>query len=330
MSECHSPPLLRSVASAPGKLILFGEHAVVHDRPAVAVATSLRTTATLEELLEAHIVLSFPDLCSASIIVPLIALQPCSSFSPQSPSPCPPEMLQLLQSVVADHATQQQKTNAAFIAAVVPALFLLVCVVTVPVSRERSVARGLRLHVHSDLPVGAGLGSSAAFSVSVAAAALELSALSTAASRDLRSAPSRIDRSAVNDWALQARPQPQLRSSAPDVGQGERLLHGNPSGIDNATSTFGGALRFQKSRGFSSTVIPSLPLLLVSFCSATFSSHFCNVLSIMVVQVNTMQPRDTRSLVAAVGRRLQQHPSVFAPLLDALGNQASRLAARWH
>ena len=36
-------------------------------------------------------------------------------------------------------------------------------------------------------------------------------------------------------------------------------------------------------------------------------------------QVNTMQPRDTRSLVAAVGQRLQQHPSVFTPLLDALG-----------
>ena len=36
-------------------------------------------------------------------------------------------------------------------------------------------------------------------------------------------------------------------------------------------------------------------------------------------QVNTMQPRDTRSLVAAVGRRLQEHPAVFAPLLDALG-----------
>jgi mevalonate kinase len=36
-------------------------------------------------------------------------------------------------------------------------------------------------------------------------------------------------------------------------------------------------------------------------------------------QVNTMQPRDTRSLVAAVGRRLQEHPTVFAPLLDALG-----------
>jgi hypothetical protein len=36
-------------------------------------------------------------------------------------------------------------------------------------------------------------------------------------------------------------------------------------------------------------------------------------------QVNTMQPRDTRSLVAAVGQRLQQLPSVFTPLLDALG-----------
>ena len=56
--------------------------------------------------------------------------------------------------------------------------------------------------------------------------------------------------------------------------QAERLLHGNPSGIDNATSTFGGALRFQKSKGFVSTVIPSLPLLLVGACSMARARAF--------------------------------------------------------
>ena len=122
----------------------------------------------------------------------------------KAPTPCPPEFLQLLQSIVAQHATQQQAHNAAFVAAVVPALFLIVSVIIAP-SSSSSSSFGLRLHVHSDLPVGAGLGSSAAFSVSVAAAALELSALSAAAAGG-HPATCRIERALVNEWALQARP----------------------------------------------------------------------------------------------------------------------------
>lgn len=40
------------VASAPGKLILFGEHAVVHGEPAIATALSLRTFCQVEEDLQ--------------------------------------------------------------------------------------------------------------------------------------------------------------------------------------------------------------------------------------------------------------------------------------
>ena len=41
-------------ASAPGKVILFGEHAVVYGEPAVAVALSLRTEVTLNEGADQH------------------------------------------------------------------------------------------------------------------------------------------------------------------------------------------------------------------------------------------------------------------------------------
>jgi mevalonate kinase len=173
----------------------------VHDRPAVAVATSLRTTAYLEQLHDPEIILSFPDLHPEAFTVPFLALHACSSLAVSSPAPCPPEFTQLLQSVFARHATEHQAASAPFAAAAVPALFLLLSLAAAP----DSSAPGLRLRVSSDLPVGAGLGSSAAFSVSVAAAALQLSAMVAAASGS--PSPSvRIERALVNDWALQARP----------------------------------------------------------------------------------------------------------------------------
>lgn len=70
-----------------------------------------------------------------------------------------------------------------------------------------------------------------------------------------------------------------------------------------------------------------LHLPLFRRCPCCWSAHSTSLSSScrpadshsLMPQVNTMQPRDTRSLVAAVGRRLQEHPTVFTPLLDALG-----------
>lgn len=91
---------------------------------------------------------------------------------------------------------------------------------------DETLAQGYDFVVRSNLPVGAGLGSSASYSVCVATALLQLNGylsagtgLDVAAQRDL-----------VNQWAFQA----------------EKVIHGNPSGIDNTVSTLGGAVMFKK------------------------------------------------------------------------------------
>ena len=78
----------------------------------------------------------------------------------------------------------------------------------------------------SDLPMGAGLSSSAAFCVSMSGALLTAAgAVSVGAHRGAEGWEV-LEKGAlelVNQWAF----------------QGEKIIHGKPSGIDNSVSTFG-------------------------------------------------------------------------------------------
>lgn len=78
--------------------------------------------------------------------------------------------------------------------------------------------------ITSELPLGSGLGSSASFCVSVAAALLSLS---ESIQLDIGSqgwiSPGDDDLDLINKWAF----------------EGEKIIHGKPSGIDNTVSTYG-------------------------------------------------------------------------------------------
>lgn len=89
--------------------------------------------------------------------------------------------------------------------------------------------------VRSALPIGAGLGSSAAYSVCIASALLYTHAhlalpIPTSAAHQGRRAISPEQASVVNAWAFTA----------------EKIIHGNPSGVDNTVATLGGAIAFTK------------------------------------------------------------------------------------
>lgn len=74
--------------------------------------------------------------------------------------------------------------------------------------------------VTSELPMGAGLGSSASFCVALSGALIALSE-----KLFLNDNEKKIDLELVSKWAY----------------EGERIIHGKPSGIDNTVSTFGTA-----------------------------------------------------------------------------------------
>lgn len=154
--------------------------------------------------------------------------------------------------------------------------------------------RPLAFTFRSALPIGAGLGSSAAFSVCIASALLYINghialphapALPHPDHHGRRDIPEH-DAETVNSWAFVA----------------EKILHGNPSGVDNSVATFGGAIAFNKAMNGKPAVMDGL--------------H--GFRSIRFLLTDTKVPRDTKTLVAGVAARKQQEPDYIGSLLSAI------------
>eukprot|EP00850_Spirogloea_muscicola_P002737 SM000010S04375 [mRNA] locus=s10:1269794:1270826:+ [translate_table: standard] len=152
--------------------------------------------------------------------------------------------------------------------------------------------------VTSELPMGSGLGSSAALCVALSTALLAAAGRLDDQSgqpgedcgswRQLRS----TDAAQVNAWAI----------------QGERLFHGNPSGIDNSVSTFGGFLSYKGGRVTAlaepAAGLPPLQILLADTCVA----------------------RSTGAQVSFVAQRTARHPAVMTCIFNAVDAVATEAA----
>ncbi|XP_015355766.1 mevalonate kinase [Marmota marmota marmota] len=267
------------LVSSPGKVILHGEHAVVHGKVALAVALNLRTFLRLQPQSNGKVSLNLPNIgvTQAWDVARLQLLD--TSFMEQGDFPAPgpgnpPDFRKL---------GQTQSLN------LVPGPRLSLGTSPSVLVRESHFAPAccralpsLDITVWSELPPGAGLGSSAAYSVCLAAALLT-------ACEDIpnpledsvhTSRWSEEDLQLINKWAF----------------QGERVIHGNPSGVDNAVSTWGGALRYQQGKISSLDRTPALQILLT----------------------NTKVPRSTKALVAGVRNRLIKFPDIVEPLLTSV------------
>ena len=166
-------------ASAPGKIILFGEHAVVYGRPALAVpVTQVHADVEVSDSSKDGIWIDAPDI----------------------------HLHAELNSLPSDHP----------LAAVIHKFFA-------PLSsfhflKERMEGqRGLEIKITSTIPVASGLGSGAAVSVAL-----------------IRALSSHLGRPMTNE---------QVNALAYEI---EKIYHGTPSGIDNATVAYGKPVFFIK------------------------------------------------------------------------------------
>ncbi|XP_027779112.2 mevalonate kinase isoform X2 [Marmota flaviventris] len=152
------------LVSSPGKVILHGEHAVVHGKVALAVALNLRTFLRLQPQSNGKVSLNLPNIgvTQAWDVARLQLLD--TSFMEQGDVTVPvAEQVEKLKEV-ADFPENWAATERLAVLAFLY-LYLAIC-------RRQRALPSLDITVWSELPPGAGLGSSAAYSVCLAAALL--------------------------------------------------------------------------------------------------------------------------------------------------------------
>jgi mevalonate kinase len=227
------------VASAPAKVILFGEHFVVYGEPAIVLAIDRRAYATAEER-------SDGKTCFRSTNLGLEGYYEGGVFKVEQ----------------GDAKEARIRFEPARLA-------------VDKVRQKSGKSVGLDIEINSTVPVGAGLGSSAAVVVSVTAAVGTLLSLN-------------LSKEEIFRIALEA----------------ERIVHGTPSGIDPAISTFGGTLLYQTGTGFKPLEVKS---------------------DIPLVIGDTGIERSTKRQVEKVREFVERYPRIVEPIMRA-ANEVVNLA----
>lgn len=231
--------------SAPGKLILGGEHSVVFGKKALASAIDLRTRAIVKRRTQAsdieYVQLRLTQL-ERSIRVSREEFNSLRTYSASGANLSAADLDQTLASLRAND--EQDKILDSF-------RLILITSQTL----EWPHINGLDIEISSELPLAAGLGSSASFSVCLAAvfrfvATMETTQLTTTAT--------------TNDLSFSALDLEAINSVAFGV---ERLFHGRPSGIDNSVACYGGYVVFERGAIVDKFVSSlRLPIVVVNSC----------------------------------------------------------------
>ena len=211
--------MLRQISvSAPSKVILHGEHAVVYGRSAVAASLDLRTRMYLTPIVKENVLqVDFPDVGVKQSWSGETIREEILKHKPERTSDIDLDFLAKIQTFVdvnvsnGEESANLEELQKASLTCFFY-LYALIC----------DKFTSMSIKVESEIPLGAGLGSSAALSVCLSAG---LQAI-------------KYRKSELGKEALEKICQLAFLS--------ERILHGRPSGIDNTASTYGGFVHFKQ------------------------------------------------------------------------------------
>ncbi|KAI6684863.1 hypothetical protein NL676_030776 [Syzygium grande] len=274
-------------ARAPGKIILSGEHAVVHGSAAVAASINLYTYITLRvpppsssSETSDTLTLHLKDMgLEFSWPIGRIkeALSESNDLDCSTPKTCSGKFAESISALVEEQNIPEAKIALA--SGVSAFLWLYTCI---------QGFKPATVTVTSELPLGSGLGSSAAICVALSAAFL---AFSKSVSLDkghkgwLDFGDNELE--LLNKWAF----------------EGEKIIHGKPSGIDNTVSTYGNMIKFKS--GSLTRIKSAVPLRMLI--------------------TNTKVGRNTKALVAGVSERALRHPDAMTSVFNAVDSISKEL-----
>lgn len=289
MDRKPSTPMMPAfMTSAPGKVIVFGEHAVVHGKAAMAASISLRSYLLVTTLSKTRrtVSLRFPDIGLNhtwridDLPWAIFSRPDKKKFYYDLVTSLDPDLVKALQpktSVISPNSSAE--TRKIHQAAALSFLYLFL-------SLGSQASPGCVYTLRSTIPIGAGLGSSASITVCISAALLlQIRALAGPhPDQPIDESSTQIER--INRWAF----------------VGEMCIHGNPSGVDNTVASGGKAVIFKREdynrppkvkplRNF-----PELPLLLI----------------------NTKQSRSTAIEIAKVGALKKTQSVITELVLEAI------------
>jgi len=295
------------IGSSPAKIILSGEHAVVHHTRAIATVVERRTIVKIipindnDDIDQDFVTLTFhhndgKQYCYQWKLNDIKHIHDThinsNNNSNQSSSLTLPsstifDSLKLsLMELVKSCYIENSPFNESII------VFLLYFIL---LYRCRSSIQAL---ISSDIPLAAGLGSSASF---CAAAATTFYGLSKQYyDNNIQTVNGQIitgqiplnskDLSSINDWAF----------------EGEKLIHGNPSGVDNTCVVYGGVIVYQRNN-LNEIKIKHLPKL---------------PSNTIILITHTKQSRDTKILVESVRQLKLKFPLIINPIIESIDNIA--------
>ncbi len=219
-------------ASAPGKMILFGEHSVVYGKPAVVLAIDRRANVYAEKRSDKKIFIDADNLGFSGY------------FEDETYYP------------VRGRAWRGRNLAALNVSAQKTMEYL-------------GVEGGANLKVRSMIPIAVGLGSSAAICVATVAA---------------------VER--LYDGGLK---QEEISKLA---FEGETIIHGKPSGVDNNVSTYAGVMSYDKTNGIKRHKLEQ---------------------DIPFIIGNSKKKRSTRKMVENVAALKERNPVEMDKILDSMG-----------
>jgi mevalonate kinase len=220
-------------ASAPGKIILFGEHSVVYKGPAILLAVDRRATVTASRRDDKKIYIDSEDLGFSGFF---------------------------------EDGNYTAITGKAWRGRNMAALE----VATRNVMKHLGVDMGVNLKVRSMIPIAVGLGSSAAVCVATTAAIGELF-------------DGNLSKEKISELSF----------------EGEKVIHGNPSGADNSVATYGGIMRFERGVGLKRLQLEEpLPFIIG----------------------NTRRKRSTRNMVEGVKALRDRNPEIVDPIIYTMAS----------